>query len=46
LSCEYLDADVAGVGADAPIFLLSDMARFITGRILPVSGGAELGYRR
>lgn len=31
--------------ADAAVFLLSDMARFITGCILPVSGGAELGYR-
>lgn len=32
--------------ADAAVFLLSDKARFITGHILPVSGGAELGYRR
>lgn len=32
--------------ADAAAFLLSDKARFITGCILPVSGGAELGYRR
>ena len=32
--------------ADACLFLLSDMARFVTGCILPVSGGAELGYRR
>jgi hypothetical protein len=31
---------------DAAVFLLSDRARFITGCILPVSGGAELGYRR
>ena len=31
--------------ADACVFLLSDKARFITGTILPVSGGAELGYR-
>ncbi len=31
--------------ADAAVFLLSDQARFITGCILPVSGGAELGYR-
>jgi meso-butanediol dehydrogenase / (S,S)-butanediol dehydrogenase / diacetyl reductase len=31
--------------ADACLFLLSDAARFITGTILPVSGGAELGYR-
>ncbi len=32
--------------ADACVFLLSEKARFITGTILPVSGGAELGYRR
>jgi NAD(P)-dependent dehydrogenase (short-subunit alcohol dehydrogenase family) len=32
--------------ADAAVFLLSQKARFITGCILPVSGGAELGYRR
>lgn len=32
--------------ADACMFLLSDKARFITGVNLPVSGGAELGYRR
>lgn len=32
--------------ADAAVFLLSDKARFITGCLLPVSGGAELGYRR
>lgn len=32
--------------ADACVFLLSDKARFITGVNLPVSGGAELGYRR
>jgi NAD(P)-dependent dehydrogenase (short-subunit alcohol dehydrogenase family) len=31
--------------ADAAVFLLSGKARFITGCILPVSGGAELGYR-
>jgi meso-butanediol dehydrogenase/(S,S)-butanediol dehydrogenase/diacetyl reductase len=35
--------DVIG---DAAVFLLSDRARFITGCILPVSGGAESGYRR
>jgi NAD(P)-dependent dehydrogenase (short-subunit alcohol dehydrogenase family) len=35
--------DVIG---DAAAFLLSERARFITGCILPVSGGAELGYRR
>lgn len=34
------------VVADACVFLLSDMARFITGCILPISGGAELGYRK
>jgi hypothetical protein len=32
------------VGAAA--FLLSERARLISGCILPVSGGAELGYRR
>jgi meso-butanediol dehydrogenase/(S,S)-butanediol dehydrogenase/diacetyl reductase len=32
--------------ADASVFLLSPRARFITGCTLPVSGGAELGYRR
>lgn len=32
--------------ADACTFLISDKARFITGTIMPVSGGAELGYRR
>lgn len=32
--------------ADACVFLLSDKARFITGVNLPVSAGAELGYRR
>jgi len=37
------DGDVI---ADAVVFLASDRARFITGCILPVSGGAELGYRR
>jgi NAD(P)-dependent dehydrogenase (short-subunit alcohol dehydrogenase family) len=35
--------DVVG---DAAVFLISERARFITGCILPVSGGAELGYRR
>jgi meso-butanediol dehydrogenase / (S,S)-butanediol dehydrogenase / diacetyl reductase len=34
------------VVADAVVFLLSDKSRFITGCILPVSGGAELGYKR
>lgn len=32
--------------ADACLFLVTDQARFITGCILPVTGGAELGYRR
>lgn len=32
--------------ADPCVFLLSDMARFVTGHILHVSGGAEIGYRR
>jgi meso-butanediol dehydrogenase / (S,S)-butanediol dehydrogenase / diacetyl reductase len=36
----------ADVIADAVVFLLSEKARFITGCILPVSGGAELGYPR
>ena len=34
------------VVADVAVFLLSDQARFMTGVALPVSGGAELGYRR
>ena len=50
---QYLD-DIHPLGpcprgdviADAAVFLLSDRARFVTGCILPVSGGAELGYRR
>ena len=33
------------VVADAAVFLVSDRARFITGLAMPVSGGAELGYR-
>lgn len=40
-SCPHGD-----VIADAAVFLLSAKARFMTGCILPVSGGAELGYRR
>ena len=40
-SCPHGD-----VIADAAAFLLSPQARFITGCILTVSGGAELGYRR
>ncbi len=40
------DCPEGDVIADTCVFLLSDKARFITGCILPVSGGAELGYRR
>ena len=50
---EYLDGihllgycPEGDVVADACVFLASDQARFITGSIMPVSGGAELGYRR
>jgi meso-butanediol dehydrogenase/(S,S)-butanediol dehydrogenase/diacetyl reductase len=32
--------------SDAAVFLISDQSRFITGCILPVSGGAEIGYKR
>ncbi|MEO6846072.1 MAG: SDR family oxidoreductase [Chthoniobacterales bacterium] len=32
--------------ADACTYLISDKARFVTGHIMHVSGGAELGYRR
>ena len=32
--------------ADASVFLISEEARFVTGHIMHVSGGAELGYRR
>jgi len=32
--------------ADVCVFLISDKARFVTGVIMPVSGGAELGYRK
>jgi NAD(P)-dependent dehydrogenase (short-subunit alcohol dehydrogenase family) len=37
------DGDVI---ADTCVFLLSSKARFITGHIMHVSGGAEIGYRR
>ena len=37
------DGDVI---ADACVFLISSKARFITGHIMHVSGGAEIGYRR
>ena len=37
------DGDVV---ADACVFLLSAKARFITGHIMHISGGAEIGYRR
>lgn len=40
------DCPHGDVIADAAVFLLSQRARFLTGCILPVSGGAELGYRR
>jgi NAD(P)-dependent dehydrogenase (short-subunit alcohol dehydrogenase family) len=40
------DCPNGDVIADAAVFLLSNKARFLTGCILPVSGGAELGYRR
>ncbi len=36
----------ADVIADVAVFLLSDSARFVTGCIMPVSGGAELGYKK
>jgi meso-butanediol dehydrogenase/(S,S)-butanediol dehydrogenase/diacetyl reductase len=36
------DGDVI---ADACVFFLSDKSRFVTGHIMHVSGGAELGYR-
>jgi len=32
--------------ADASVFLISSKARFVTGHIMHVSGGAEIGYRR
>jgi NAD(P)-dependent dehydrogenase (short-subunit alcohol dehydrogenase family) len=34
------------VVADVCVFLASKMSRFMTGAVLPVSGGAELGYKR
>lgn len=50
---DYLDAihplgdcPEGDVIADACVFLLSNKARFITGHIMHVSGGAEIGYRR
>jgi meso-butanediol dehydrogenase/(S,S)-butanediol dehydrogenase/diacetyl reductase len=50
---KYLD-DIHALGycpegdviADTAVFLLSEKARFITGHIMHVSGGAEIGYRR
>jgi len=50
---QYLD-DIHPLGycpegdviADACVFLLSSKARFVTGHIMHVSGGAEIGYRR
>ncbi len=49
---QYLD-DIHALGhcpegdviADACVYLISDKARFVTGHIMHVSGGAELGYR-
>lgn len=32
--------------ADACVYFLSDKARFVTGHIKHVSGGAEISYRR
>ena len=32
--------------ADVAVFLISDLARFVTGNLMPVSGGAELGYKK
>jgi enoyl-[acyl-carrier-protein] reductase (NADH) len=34
------------ITSDAAVFLLSDQSRFITGCILPLSGGAEIGCKR
>lgn len=50
---QYLD-DIHPLGncpegdviADACVFLISSKARFVTGHIMHVSGGAEIGYRR
>ena len=36
----------SSVIADASVFLLSDKARFVTGHLMYVTGGAELGYRQ
>ena len=53
LAAEYIntihplgDCPEGDVIADVCVFLLSDKSRFVTGCTLPVSGGAELGYRR
>ena len=50
---EYLDKIHAlgycpegDVIADVAVFLISDLARFVTGTLMPVGGGAELGYKR
>ena len=50
---EYLD-NIHALGycpegdviADVAVFLISDLARFVTGNLMPVSGGAELGYKK
>lgn len=40
------DCPEGDVVADASVFLVSKQARFITGHLMHVTGGAELGYRR
>ena len=50
---EYLD-NIHALGycpegdviADVAVFLISDLARFVTGTLMPVGGGAELGYKK
>ena len=53
LTMRYLDeihplgyCPESSVIADACVFLISNKARFITGHLMNVTGGAELGYRR
>ncbi|HSY18230.1 MAG TPA: SDR family oxidoreductase [Candidatus Acidoferrales bacterium] len=53
LTARYLDeihplgyCPESSVIADACVFLISNKARFITGHLMNVTGGAELGYRR
>jgi NAD(P)-dependent dehydrogenase (short-subunit alcohol dehydrogenase family) len=40
----FLTGGSTGIGLDC-VFLISDKARFVTGHIMHVSGGAEIGYR-